>query len=71
MKLLHSYAGDKRFANASAIGDTGYSGVELIGKAAAKIAAHPCELLCTTYIKYWPDARRHSVVSTRLRLDEI
>ena len=62
VKLLHSYAGDKRFANASDAGDTGYSGVELLPDG---------EILCTTYIKYWPDARRHSVVSTRFRIDEI
>ena len=61
VKLLHSYAGDERFANASFVGDTGYSGVELLPSG---------EILCTTYIKYWPDARRHSVVSTRLRPEE-
>ena len=62
IKLLHSYAGDERFPNPSVIGDTGYSGVELLPSG---------ELLCTTYAKLWPDARKHSVVSTRLRLDEI
>ena len=61
VKLLHSYAGDERFANASFVGDTGYSGVELLQDG---------EILCTTYIKYWPDARKHSVVSTRLRPEE-
>ena len=62
IKLLHSHAGEEGLENASFIGDTGYSGVELLPNS---------ELLCTTYIKYWRDARRHSVVSTRLRLDEI
>lgn len=56
VKLLHSYAGDERFANASFTGDTGYSGVELLPDG---------DILCTTYVKYWPDARQHSVVSTR------
>ena len=60
--LLKSWAGDERFDNPSFVGDTGYSGVELLPDG---------ELLCTTYVKYWPDARKHSVVSTRLRLDEI
>ena len=57
IKLLHSYAGDERFPNPSVIGDTGYSGGELLPGG---------ELLCTTYAKLWPDARKHSVVSTRL-----
>ena len=61
VKLLHSYAGDERFANASFVGDTGYSGVELLPDG---------EILCTTYIKYWPDARQHSVVTTRFRPGE-
>ena len=39
------------------VGDTGYSGVELLPSG---------ELLCTTYVKYWPDARQQSVVCTRL-----
>jgi hypothetical protein len=62
VKLLHSHAGEEGLENASFVGDTGYSGVELLPDG---------ELLCTTYVKYWPDARKHSVVSTRLRLDEI
>ncbi len=28
-------------------------------------------IIATTYIKYWDDERRHSVVSTRFRLDEL
>jgi hypothetical protein len=43
------------------IGDTGYSGVELLPDG---------ELLCTTYVKYWPDARKQSVVCTRLAQSE-
>ncbi len=38
------------------VGDTGYSGVELLPNG---------ELLCTTYSKHWPDARKQSVVCTR------
>jgi len=41
--------------------DCGYSGVELLPDG---------EILCTTYIKYWRDKRRHSVVSTRFRIEE-
>lgn len=61
VKLLHSHAGEEGLENASWKGDTGYSGVELLPDGA---------LLCTTYIKYWPDARRHSVVATRLRAEK-
>ena len=42
--------------------DTGYSGVEL---------APSGEVVCTTYLKYWPDERRHSVVSTRFLPSDI
>ena len=62
IKLLHSHAGEEGLENAGWKGDTGYSGVELLPDA---------ELLCTTYIKYWPDARKQSVVSTRLRIGEL
>ncbi len=62
IKLLHSHAGEEGLENAGWQGDTGYSGVELLPDA---------ELLCTTYIKYWPDARKQSVVSTRLRIEEL
>lgn len=41
--------------------DCGYPGLELLSDGA---------IVATTYIKYWNDARRHSVVSTRFRLDE-
>ena len=61
IKLLHSYSGDKRFPNSSWGGDCGYSGVELLPDGT---------ILCTTYLKYWPDGRRHSVVSTHFRIEE-
>jgi hypothetical protein len=42
--------------------DCGYSGLELL----------PDEtFVATTYIKYWPDKRKHSVVSTRFQLSEL
>ncbi len=41
--------------------DCGYSGVELLPDG---------EILCTTYLKYWQDARSHSVVSTRFKVEE-
>ena len=59
--LLKNWAGEKAPDGRQLdgwIGDTGYSGVEFLPNG---------ELLCTTYVKYWPDARRHSVVCTRLR----
>ena len=61
VKLLHSYAWDKSVPGRTWNGDCGYSGVELLPSG---------EIVCTTYIKYWPDARRHSVVSTRFRIEE-
>ena len=42
-------------------GDVGYSGVELMPDG---------EIVCTTYCKYWKDKRKHSVVSTRFRIEE-
>ena len=42
--------------------DTGYSGVEVLNDGT---------IVCTTYMRYWDDARRHSVVSTRFRMDEL
>ena len=42
--------------------DCGYPGMECLPDGT---------LLATTYVKYWPDARRHSVVMTRFRLSEI
>lgn len=62
IKLLHSYAGDRKIPNSTWKQDTGYPGVELLPNG---------EILCTTYVKYWPDARRHSVVTVRFRIEEI
>ncbi len=62
--LLKNWAGEKAPDGSQLdgwIGDTGYSGVELLPNG---------ELLCTTYVKYWPDARKQSVVCTRLRIEE-
>ena len=42
-------------------GDLGYPGMELLPDDT---------LLATTYIKYWNDARKHSVVCTRFKLSE-
>jgi hypothetical protein len=42
-------------------GDCGYPGVEALPDGT---------IVATTYIKLWNDARRHSVVSTRFRLEE-
>lgn len=61
VKLLHSYAWDKSVPGRTWNGDCGYSGVELLPNG---------EIVCTTYIKYWPDVRKHSVVSTRFRIEE-
>ncbi len=43
-------------------GDCGYPGLELLPDGT---------FVATTYIKYWPDERRHSVVSTRFKLSEL
>jgi len=61
IKLLHHY-GSPRDGYGWAYVDTGYPGMELLPDAT---------ILATTYIKYWDDARRHSVVSTRFKLDEL
>ena len=42
--------------------DTGYSGVELLPDG---------EILCTTYMHYRPSDKAHSVVSTRVRIEEL
>ena len=62
VKLLHSYSGDKSLPNHTFNGDTGYSGVELLPNG---------EIVCTTYVKYWPDARKSSVICTRFRIADI
>ena len=42
--------------------DCGYPGVELMPDGT---------IVATTYLKYWSDVRKHSVVSVRFRLDEL
>lgn len=42
-------------------GDCGYPGVELLPDGT---------VVATTYIKYWNDGRKHSIVSARFRLEE-
>lgn len=42
-------------------GDCGYPGVERLADGT---------IVATTYIKYWKDSRKHSVVCTRFRLEE-
>ncbi|QNN23985.1 exo-alpha-sialidase [Planctomycetales bacterium ZRK34] len=42
--------------------DCGYPGLELLPDGT---------FVATTYIKYWPDQRKHSVISTRFKLDEL
>lgn len=61
IKLLHHY-GSPRDGYGWASVDTGYPGMELLPDGT---------IVATTYIKYWDDERRHSVVSTRFRLDEL
>jgi len=61
IKLLHHYGSPKDgygWANT----DTGYPGMEVLPDGT---------IIATTYTKYWDDDRRHSVVSTRFRLDEL
>jgi hypothetical protein len=42
--------------------DCGYPGLELLPDGT---------FVATTYIKHWPDKRKHSVVSTRFKLAEL
>jgi len=42
--------------------DTGYPGMELLPDGT---------IVATTYTKHWHDERRHSVVSTRFKMDEL
>ena len=58
IRILKSWAGDEFGGRA---GDTGYSGVELLPSG---------DIVCTTYVKYWPDARKNSVVSARIRAED-
>lgn len=61
IKLLHHY-GTSRDGYTWANADTGYPGMELLPDGT---------IVATTYLKYWDDERRHSVVSTRFKLDEL
>jgi hypothetical protein len=61
IKLLHHY-GSPRDGYGWAYTDTGYPGMELLPDGT---------IIATTYTKHWDDERRHSVVSTRFRLDEL
>lgn len=51
-----------KLLNSNARWDCGYPGMECLPDGT---------ILATTYIKYWDDARRHSVVCTRFKLDEV
>ena len=53
---------DIKLLHSYAGGDCGYPGLELLPDGT---------FIATTYIKYWGDERRHSVVSTRFKLDEL
>ena len=61
IKLLH-HCGSRRGGYGWANADTGYPGMERLPDGT---------IVATTYIKYWNDDRRHSVVSTRFKLDEL
>lgn len=61
IKLLHHY-GSPRDGYGWAHTDTGYPGMEILPDGT---------IVATTYLKYWDDERRHSVVGTRFKLDEI
>jgi len=61
IKLLHHY-GSPRDGYAWAHTDTGYPGMELLPDGT---------IVATTYLKYWDDERRHSVVSTRFKLADL
>lgn len=61
IKLLHHY-GSPRDGYSWANVDTGYPGMELLPDGT---------IVATTYLKYWDDERRHSVASTRFRLNEL
>lgn len=61
IKLLHHY-GSPRDGYGWAYVDTGYPGMELLPDGT---------IIATTYTKHWDDERRHSVVSTRFKLEEL
>jgi len=61
IKLLHHF-GSPKDGYGWAHTDTGYPGMEALPDGT---------IIATTYLKYWDDERRHSVVSTRFRLEEL
>ena len=61
IKLLHHW-GSPRDGYSWADTDTGYPGMELLEDGA---------IVATTYTKHWNDNRKHSVVSTRFKLEDI
>lgn len=61
IKLLHHF-GSPRDGYGWAHTDTGYPGMEVLPDGT---------IVATTYTKHWDDDRRHSVVSTRFKLDEL
>ena len=62
--ILHQREGQCRLKllHSYAGKDCGYPGLELLADGT---------FVATTYIKYWPDKRKHSVVSTRFKLAEL
>ena len=62
--ILHQREGQYRLKllHNHAGSDCGYPGLELLPDGT---------FVATTYIKYWPDERKHSVVSTRFKLAEL
>lgn len=51
-----------KLLHSNASWDCGYPGLELLPDGT---------FIATTYIKYWPDERKHSVVSTRFKLEQL
>jgi hypothetical protein len=61
IKLLHHF-GSMKDGYGWAYTDTGYPGMEVLPDGT---------IVATTYIKYWDDDRKHSVVCTRFKLEEL
>jgi hypothetical protein len=59
---LLQHRGSSRDGYSWANADTGYPGMELLPDGT---------IIATTYLKYWEDDRRHSVVSARFKLDKL
>jgi len=59
---LLQHCGTARDGYSWANADTGYPGMELLPDGT---------IVATTYLKYWEDERRHSVVSARFKLDKL